>query len=60
MEDITKCNDFHANNKNRPRVNAKALERVNVERIEEICDAVLDFMVVKYLFEKYPDEEPGQ
>ncbi|CAG8505437.1 6855_t:CDS:2, partial [Cetraspora pellucida] len=93
MEDITKWNDFHANNKNRPRVNAKALERVNVERIEEICghnfknktlivealthaslpnsvtpcyqrleflgDAVLDFMVVKYLFEKYPDGEPG-
>ncbi|CAG8559865.1 22395_t:CDS:2 [Racocetra persica] len=93
MEDITKWNDFHANNKNRPRVNAKALDRVNVERIEEICghtfknkilivealthaslpnsatpcyqrleflgDAVLDFMTVKYLFEKYPDGAPG-
>ncbi|CAG8675935.1 16194_t:CDS:2, partial [Dentiscutata erythropus] len=93
MEDIDKWDDFHINNKNPPRVNAKALGQINVEKVEEICghtfknkilivealthaslpnsatpcyqrleflgDAVLDFMTVKYLFEKFPDGAPG-
>ncbi|CAG8741190.1 35674_t:CDS:2 [Gigaspora margarita] len=93
MEGIEKWDDFHINNKNKPRVNAKALGQVNIERVEEICghtfknkilivealthaslpnsatpcyqrleflgDAVLDFMTVKYLFEKFPDGAPG-
>ncbi|CAG8574135.1 14728_t:CDS:2 [Acaulospora morrowiae] len=93
MDDITEWNHFHLNNRNPPRVSAKTLRKLNIEKIESICgytfknkiliaealthaslpnsttacyqrleflgDAVLDFLTVKYLFEKYPDGTPG-
>ncbi|CAG8444339.1 4231_t:CDS:2 [Acaulospora colombiana] len=93
MDDITEWKHFHLNNKNSPRVKSKALEKLDVERVESICgytfknkiliaealthaslpnsttscyqrleflgDAVLDFMTVKYLYDKYPSGAPG-
>ncbi|CAG8587997.1 9074_t:CDS:2, partial [Scutellospora calospora] len=71
MDDIKEWNDFHLNNKNKPRVNVKALRQALThaslpnsttpcyQRLKFLGDAVLDFMTVKYLFEKYPDGAPG-
>ena len=53
-----KNEDFAAGNEKRP-TDCLPLQEMSYERMELLGDAVLDFVVANYLYERYPDQKEG-